>query len=322
MGTCALLVALGAAAAEKDAPPLSTRVDANQGVLEWWFKERCLLTYAFGSNQFKPYVRAWSTLHGENVLRDAPPDHLHHHGLMYGVRINGINFWEENSRPGVQRHVALLNRDNGQEGRGRPWARFTELIHWLSPDDRARPDSARAALLVEQRSLSLLVDEARGEVWLGWHAEFVVGPGTNRVTLAGTDYNGLGLRLPAAWDRVARHRNSEGAPYSTAGRRDVVPARWAAVAGPAPSGAGTAQVTLGARPNGQAGTNTFFSMVEPFTYLAVTQGLDRAPLEYRSGDRFQLDYFLLATDRELRPAELEKRFQEWVVELGRSEHER
>ena len=32
---------------------------------------------------------------GVEVLRDAPPDHLHHHGLMYGVTVNGVNYWEE-----------------------------------------------------------------------------------------------------------------------------------------------------------------------------------------------------------------------------------
>ncbi len=322
IGLIAFLVSVGAAAAESQGAALSARVDADRGVLEWWFKDRCLLTYAFATNQFKPYVRAWFTLGGENVLRDAPPDHLHHHGLMYAVRVNDINFWEENSRPGVQRHVAVVKRQSGRDVRGRPQAVFTELIHWLGPDDRERTDSAAVALLVEHRTLALSVDEVRGEVVLGWHAEFAVGPRTNRVTLAGTDYNGLGLRLPAAWDRVARHRNSEGAPYPTGGRRDVFPARWAAVSGPLSAGGGTAQVMLGARPSGHAGTNTFFSMLEPFSYLAVTQGLDRTPLEFRAGDRFQLDYFLLAADRELGPAELESRFQAWARELGRAGRDR
>ncbi len=63
--------------------------------------------YAFATNQFKPYVRELYTLRGENVLRDAPPDHLHHHGLMYAVWVNGINFWEERGAPGFEQHVEL-----------------------------------------------------------------------------------------------------------------------------------------------------------------------------------------------------------------------
>ena len=39
--------------------------------------------------------RASHYVTGENLLRDAPHDHLHHHALMYGIRVNGVNFWEE-----------------------------------------------------------------------------------------------------------------------------------------------------------------------------------------------------------------------------------
>ena len=64
------------------------------------YKGHKILVYAFATNQFKPYVRELYTLRGENVTRDAPPDHLHHHGLMYAVYVNGINFWEERGAPG------------------------------------------------------------------------------------------------------------------------------------------------------------------------------------------------------------------------------
>ena len=58
-------------------------------MLEVRYKGQKILVYAFATNQFKPYVRELYTLRGENVTRDAPPDHLHHHGLMYAVYVNG-----------------------------------------------------------------------------------------------------------------------------------------------------------------------------------------------------------------------------------------
>ena len=48
------------------------------------------MVYSFAPHKFKPYVQQLCTFRGENVLRDAPRDHLHHHGLMYAIKVNGI----------------------------------------------------------------------------------------------------------------------------------------------------------------------------------------------------------------------------------------
>src|SRR5207344_2266103 len=113
--------------------------------------------------------------------------------------------------------------DTTRSASGLPQASFTELVHWLPHGDHTRTDTTPAALLVERQTLTLTVDEAKEEVALAWHAEFEVGARTNRITLHGSDYNGLGLRLPAAWDRVARHENSEHAPYPAGGKPGAVP---------------------------------------------------------------------------------------------------
>ncbi len=105
VGLSLLLALIGSAAAAD--PPISIDAKTDRGELEVQFKGRKLLVYAFATNQFKPYVRELYTLRGENVLRDAPPDHLHHHGLMYAVYVNGINFWEEKGTPGFEKHVEL-----------------------------------------------------------------------------------------------------------------------------------------------------------------------------------------------------------------------
>lgn len=297
-----------------DAPnPLTALVQPERGLVEWHFKGRKLLAYTFATSQFKPYVRELNSLTGDNVLRDSPADHLHHHGLMYAIRVNGVNFWEERGQPGHQRHAKMLAQATGSSASGLPQASFTELIHWISDGDRARTDTTPFAFLVERRTITLTVNEAQEELALAWHAEFEVGARTNRVTLHGSDYNGLGLRLPAAWDHVARHENSECARWPAAGKPGAVPARWSAVSH-ADEGR-TVQVALFARPHGHAGTNSFFAMTEPFTYLAATQGLDKVPLDYRAGDRFVLDYLVLVSPVARTATQLERRYQAWAGEL-------
>jgi hypothetical protein len=210
--------------------------------------------------------------------------------------------------------VKLLVQGTSRSATGLPQASFPELVHWVPHGDHTLADTTKAALLVERRTLTLTLDEAKEEVALAWHAEFEVGARTNSVQLHGSEYNGLGLRLPAAWDRVARHQNSESAPYPTSGKRDVVPGRWSAVS--YTSDGHTMQLVLCARPRGQAGTNSFFTMTEPFTYLSATQRLDKAPLEYRAGERFRLDYLVLVYPAVRTSAQIEASYQAWARELG------
>lgn len=53
--------------------------------------------------------------------------------------------------------------------------------------------------------MTLAVDPAGKEVALRWHAEFQVGPKAKEVTLAGSNYNGLGMhssRSSTRWRRT------------------------------------------------------------------------------------------------------------------------
>ena len=114
----------GAAAAE------SLTVSSASSPTEWTvhYRGRPVLVYAFGPQQFKPYVKALNTLPGYGVLRDSPEDHLHHHALMYGIRVNGVNFWEETSGCGVQKVVESPPPQILSEPAGAPTARLRQII--------------------------------------------------------------------------------------------------------------------------------------------------------------------------------------------------
>ena len=286
-------------------------VNESQDKLVFEFHGKPLLVYAFAANQFKPYVQSLYSLNGVDVLRDAPPDHLHHHGLMYAIRINGVNFWEETGEPGIEKSVRISNSQTGKNEKGQPTAHFTQLIHWVKSEHRAAPRSEPYALLVERRTITLTVEEKTGEVALRWHGAFEVGPAATRVKLTGSNYNGLGLRLPEAFDHTGRHVNSEKTPYEPGQTGDVTSARWSAVSQPADTR--QPMVALFDR-SSNPGETRFFTMLNAFAYLAVTQNLEENPLEYDTGESFEIDYLLCVYSAPKSVDFLQERYQQWAKE--------
>jgi hypothetical protein len=180
-----------------------------------------------------------------------------------------VNFWEERDAPGHQRHVRWLARETGLDAAGRPSATLVELLHWIADKDKALADTAPAALLIEKRTLRVSVDEKSGEVAVDWQGDFEVGPAAERVQLHGSEYNGIGLRLPESWDRVAVHENSTRQPLPNTGKRNVLPARWTST-----TKGGATMVALFGHSANARGEAHFFTMLEPFAYLAGGAAFD------------------------------------------------
>jgi hypothetical protein len=304
----ALFLALTCSAAAAD-PSTQITSQANEGELVVRYQGRKLLVYAFATNQFKPYVRELYNLRGENVLRDSPPDHQHHHGLMYAANVNGINFWEEKDAPGFQKHNELPLHSAVIGVNGVPMGTLTEIIHWLAPTNKSAPDTLAAALLLEQRTITVTVDEKNQEVALRWDSEFQVGPNAGKVTIHGPSYDGLGLRLPESFNHVAKFQNSADQPYTGQNSQNVITARWTSVSG-VMAGRDVMLVLFG-RPDNARGDSAFFSMLDPFAYLTATQGLDKKPLEYAAGDKFSLSYLLTVYSENKPPEFIRHRCELW-----------
>ena len=290
-------------------PPIAINLKMREGELDVVFKDQKLMVYAFAEKQLKPYVRELRTLSGENVLRDAPPDHLHHHGLMYAVAVNGINFWEEKDSPGIEKTVGVPSYLVGQNAWGHPEAQFVQVVHWLPPGKGGATSSPLDALLFEQRTLTLTVDERSQEVALRWEAEFELGPKAGKVKLSGANYNGLGLRLPESFNHVAKFQNSANQPYTGNNSQNVIAAKWTSVSGTL----GGHIVTLGlfGQPKNARGDGFFFTMLDPFAYLTATQGLDKQPLGYSTGDKFKLSYLLTVYSTEKPRDFIQQRYELW-----------
>lgn len=284
---------------------ITGNVDAPAGLARLTFRGRPLLTYAFGEQQFKPYVQALHTMRGENVVRDAPADHLHHHGLMFAIRVNGVNFWEERMPAGRQSVVTPPSLSFTRSEGGWPEARLVHDLEWRAPESTG----SWVTLLRERRELRLTVNPGQEEVALEWRAQFEVDRGAERAVLHGADYHGLGMRLPEEFDKVAEFQNSEGVPYSEAQTWDVRPALWTAVSGRV-SGR-EAMVALAAHPT-NAGVSSFFSMRNAFAYMTATQSLGRQSLEYPAGAKFQVRYLVLVYPAAQNRNFLEGRLSPWL----------
>ncbi len=90
LALCAGPTARGASASGLECAPIS-----ETSAWKIAYQGKPVLVYAFNPQKFKPYVKELRTIQGDNILRDAPFDHLHHHALMYAIRVNGINFWKK-----------------------------------------------------------------------------------------------------------------------------------------------------------------------------------------------------------------------------------
>jgi len=304
LASCAVVVGVTSAAEHQEAV-------ASAGQTEWTFRYagQPVMVYAFAPWSYKPYVKVLSTIEGEDLLRDAPHDHLHHHALMYAIRVNGLNFWEEISGSGVEKPVKTDRPELGHTAAGLPEARLHQVLHWLAPQDAFLPDSAAVALLIEDRTLTLTVDPGSKEVALQWQSRFEVGGKTNEVTLTGSTYFGVGMRFREDLDGVAVHRNAGGKPDLSNNRQDVTPHAWGSVAFEKPGHPAT--ITVYGDPKNAHGDATFFTMRTPFAYLSATQGLHETPLVYKSGDRFELNYLVTVKPELLAPEAITARGQKW-----------
>lgn len=249
--------------------------------------DQLLVCYRYGRVPKKPYVAQLTSPSGAKVLRDAPVDHLHHHGLMFAWTVDGVNFWEESPTGGVQVHRGWKNlRVEGGGRRGR--AVLQEELAWNTPDGES--------LVEETRTLIVRAPVPGRPRLLTWHAEFTAGrdaPAT--LTIGGTEYHGLGVRFVKAMDTRGLHFNSAGGE-EVAGTNGK-PAKWSAyTAEVAPARSVT--VAVFNHPANPRHPSEFFTMGEtpPFAYLSNTLGVGTEPLRLRRGEKMSVCFGVAVFD--------------------------
>ena len=288
------------AAVEPAVTPL--RVAKGETTVSILVGDRPLLEYRYAGVPRKPYVRRLFSPGGVNVLRDSPHDHKHHHALMFAIAAGGVDFWSESDRCGFQKHRSFTIEETAtRDGLSR--AGFTEILDWTAP-------GAEKPLLVERRTIEAWHGKDLGASLLTWQSRLEPGPGKEAISLTGSHYFGLGLRLVESMDRVGRHFNADGREGSIVrGTERLTPTRWSAYTAPADGKPVT--VAMFDDPGNPRHPAHFFTMLQHFSYLSATLNLWKEPLSLEAGKPLVLRYGVAVWDAEAGPAEIEKLYRRW-----------
>lgn len=292
-------------------PQLRITTDANSV----WVRvgEAPVLQYRYGDVPFKPYVKELFTPTGVNVLLDAPPDHLHHHALMFACAVNNVDFWGEavgpvdghfEPQPGKQRHLQFGDLAvSGPEGHR--WARFTESIRWVS-------QPKNDPLLLERRTITAGRIGQPQVTFVTWESVLAVPDGKESATLGGSHYHGLGLRFIRSMDADGEFRNPDNDPgVIFRGEERLSRSRWCAYTAKADGKPVT--VAMFDHPDNPRHPATWFTMAQPFAYLSATMRLHEEPLKVVAGKPLALRYGVALWDGRVETPQIDELYKQWVA---------
>lgn len=259
--------------------------------------DQVALRYLYAGVPYKPYVSEFATPSGVNILRDAPSDHLHHHGLMFAITIDGVNFWEEAKAPGTEKTREIsqpqLDAETGAMA-------FRETLDWIGPE-------GGKVLAVEERMIAL--DTTLESVsLLSWWSTFSLPAGEDSANLTGTHYHGLGMRFLESMDKGDGFLNSEGGKgvEGTNDKRGL----WCAYS----ANADGKPVTVACfdHPKNLRHPATWFSMNTPFSYISATLNLSKEPYELKGKEKLRLRYGVALWDGEAGAEQIGKVYEQWI----------
>lgn len=256
---------------------------------------RTILEYRQTQNPNKVYVAKLYSPAGVQVLLDSPPDHVHHHGLMYALDTDKTGFWMDGPQQGVQKPA-------GPAG-GAATGRVEQAINWVTPGGQT--------VLEEQRRIAVADAGPSPATLLTWTSRLAVPGGNPPVPLTTTrSYVGLGFRFPKSMDRAAK--------FLFADPKDVAPVRntekvtrdrWCACVGPVDGKTVTA--AMFSHPGNYRHPASWFTMSDSLTYMTATLNLYRQPLTLVAGKPLELTYGIAVWDGEAKMEEIESLYQRW-----------
>jgi hypothetical protein len=266
-----------------------------------------LLQYRYSDVPFKPYVKELFTPSGVNVLLDSPPDHVHHHALMFACNVDGVDFWGEvagEAPLGKQVHERFddVAAFGPQDHR---WSRLAEGIRWL-------PQRGNEPLLVEHRTLTAGRVGEPAATFLTWECELAVPRGKESAVLSGSHYHGLGMRFIRSMDADGEFRNADSDPgVIFRGEERLLRSRWCAYTAKADGRRVTA--AMFDHPDNPRHPATWFTMAKPFAYLSATMRLHEEPLKVFAGRPLVLRYGVALWDGRAETAQIDALYKQWIA---------
>jgi len=262
--------------------------------------EQTLLRYRFGNVPFKPYIELFQSPAGVNVLLDGPPDHLHHHGLMYALAVDGVDFWGETAEAGRQspRYLQILS-PTSLKG----WWRtgLVQTLDWNGPQ-------AKGTLLKEKRVVEVWRGPDLDASLISWQSELHTPPGRPSVELSGRAYFGLGMRFIRSMDNTGHFFNADKG-QDVAGTNDTR-SRWCAYAAVADGFPVT--VAVFDHPDNPRSPANWFTMNTPFAYVTATAGLHHEPLALTKESPLQFRFGVAIWDGHVKPNQIQSLYRKWI----------
>ena len=228
------------------------------------------------------------------LLADSPPDHFHHHGLMFAIGVDDTDFWAEKD---------IKNAGRQELVEPEPAPGFTQNLRWLATDGTRLLDETRR---LRVRSTGKDADAVN---WLDWESTLTPAPGRDGVKLFGSHYFGLGMRFLPAWSNKAEFLWSGVTDQKVVrGDEKLTPGAWAAV-----------RCEIEGRPltvlmidhPANSRPAKWFTMGKPFCYLSAALGLDSAPARLAAGEHWSLRYGIAVMSGPADPARLAKLAAQW-----------
>ncbi len=253
---------------------------------------KLLALYRHEQVPFKPYLREVYTPGGINVLLDAPADHLHHHGVMFGIAVDDVDFWAETPKCGKQVARSVEAKDGG----------INSQLEWNNADGRT--------LALERRAVA--PHKIDGLTLMTWTSELSLPPGKTAAKLTGSHYFGLGMRFPRSMDKAAKFLLAQDDPKGELVRGDeqVRSTAWVAAQGTIDGKPVT--VALFDHPKNPRHPNRIFTMTNPFSYQSITLNLWKEPMTLEAGKSLSLRYGVAAWDGTVDKEAVQKAYDQWL----------
>lgn len=234
------------------------------------------------AGKYKPYIEQLFTPLGVQVLSDSPADHVHHHGLMYSLSVDGFEFWGEYSDKCSQEILTKCELSEDSSA-------IKAELNWIATDG--------TVIAKEVREIS--VASVDGANVLNWKS--VLTPaGDKAITINGRYYFGLGMRFAKDMNSTVRFSNSTGAHDGAIVRGDerLKDCQWINATGIV-DGA-PISVTIEDLP-GNTRPMTGYSMGDgwkAFAYMGATMRVHENPILLEPGKSITAAYKIVIKDKE------------------------
>ena len=265
-----------------------------------------IATYRATPSPSRPFLRELWTPGGVQVLRDSPHDHKHHHGMMFALAVDGVDFWSDEPINGRQVPKPLEDVQLGGTA-GTSRVAFTQPVDWVAPSGTVS--------LQERRTITAFADPKIDATLLSWRS-CLIAPGAKPVKLGGADYFGLGTRFVVSMDGKGRFFNSSGQEGSASGpdgvgigNKRITQAKWCAYTATADN----KPVTIALFNHPKCVYPGYCLHIHPgFAFLGATLALDVKPIELQPGVPLDLRYGAAHWDGEVDRSRVEAMYQKWV----------